>query len=144
MVSLTDIGRYAFSFSLITAVISTVIALALVSAGVPPSTFNVPIFIGMRGFYNMTYNMYQSMPTNSTDVSTFMWSSATILAGSLVQFILTMLGATFLLINSIAVVLPPEVSFLITPLYFVGGFIQVTAWIYLVSTIRDIFSGLLG
>ena len=87
MTSLTDIGKHVFSFSIITAVISTVIALALVSAGVPPSTFNVPIFIGIRGFYNMTYNMYKSMPTNSTNVSSFIWVSATILAGSLVQFL---------------------------------------------------------
>lgn len=142
-IALSDIGEKAFGFAFITAVISTVIGLAMIGAGVPPESFDVPIFMGIKPFYEMTYKIVNQLPQGTPmDVFTFLKISALILSGTFVQFLTTIMGCVLLIVQTIAEIVPAPVSYLVVPLYFVGAIIQVSIWVYLLRSLIDLLSSL--
>lgn len=140
---LLSLGERTYSFSFVVSIISTVIALALSTAGVDPSVYNIPIIMGMKPFYQTVYSIYQSLPhgTSVTGLQLLEIIALT-LSGAFVQFIFTLLASFFLLVNSLAMVVPPQLGFLIPPLYFVSALLQASAWIYIGYCIKNNISGL--
>lgn len=140
---LLSLGEKTYGFSFIVSLVSTIIALALSTAGVDPSVFNVPIIIGMKPFYTTIYSIYQSLP-HGTSITAMQLVEiiALTLSGAFMQFLLVLVASFFLLVNSLAMVVPPQLGFLIPPLYFVSALLQASVWIYIGYCIKNNLSGL--
>jgi len=131
--SITSIGEYTFSASLLVAIVSSVFAIALASNGVDPSVFHIRMFTGMGFFYDRVYELSRQLPNNPQPSDVF-WQMITLtISGATLQFILSFFGAFLLFIWTLADVMPPQVAWLTSPLFFMAGFLQFTAWIYLVN-----------
>ena len=131
---LAEIGERAFSFALVFSVVSTIIVIALLAAGLPPEVLNVPLYIPVSAFYQNVQNLVSKLPQNATITELF-YASTSALLGGFVQFVFTLLFGVLALVHTLAMIVPPQVRFLVAPLYFVGAFLQLMIWYYIVTRI---------
>jgi len=134
---LEQIGERIFGFMLYYSVIITVITLTLISAGIPVDAFDLPLFTPANRFYEMTMAIAAKLPTNAT-ITSFLFGLSFGIVGAAVQLLTTLVTGVLALIQTIAMLIPPDVRFLVVPLYFVGSFVQVVVWYYLAVKIYNL------
>jgi len=131
---LAEIGERAFAFALVFSLVATIIVISMLSAGLPPDMIDVPLFAPATMFYSNVQSVVEKIPQNATPTD-LVGATAAAFIGGFLQFILTMLTGLLLAVYTIASVIPPEVRFLVFPLYFVAGFLQMAVWHYVVSKV---------
>lgn len=134
---IAEIGERAFGFALVFSIVSTVIVISMLSAGLPPDMINVPLFAPATMFYRNVKAVVETIPSNATPTELVSATAAAFIGGFL-QFMLTMLTGLLLAVYTIAAVIPPEVRFLVFPLYFIAGFLQMTIWYYIVTKVFSV------
>jgi len=134
---IAEIGERAFGFALVFSLVSTVIVISMLSAGLPPDMINVPLFAPATMFYSNVKAVVETIPSNATPTELVSATAAAFIGGFL-QFMLTMLTGLLLAVYTIASVIPPEVRFLVFPLYFVAGFLQMAIWYYIVTKVFNV------
>jgi len=127
---LEEIGQKVFTFALYYSIIMTVITLALISAGLPAEAFNLPLFAPATRLYEVTMSIASRLPQNATIMDLLTGLSFGIVGGVL-QFTMALLFGVLALVQTLATLVPPDVRFLVVPLFFVGAFIQTMVWYYL-------------
>jgi len=130
---LDELGRKIFSFTMVFSVLITVMVSALVAGGFPASSLSLPLFLPASRFYSIVQDMASKIPQRA-DVITMVTMSTVAFLGGFTQFAFTMLFGILSIVYMIASILPPEVSFLSVPLFFIGSFLQVVVWYYIVFT----------
>lgn len=127
---LEEIGRKIYSFALYYSIVMTVITLALIGAGLPAEAFNLPLFTPATRLYEVTMSVVSRLPQNATIADLLMGLSFGIVGGVL-QFTISLLFGVLALVQTLAMIVPPDVRFLVVPLFFVGAFIQLMVWYYI-------------
>ena len=136
--NLEEIGEKAFSFALLFSVLNTIIVLTLLASGYPPEQLQTPLFMAATYLYSNVNQMAQNLPTNAT-ISDITAAAGTLLISGIGQFLTSLLFGFLTLIQTFALIIPPEVSFLVIPLYFIGAFLQVMVWYYFMTRVLDTF-----
>lgn len=134
---LAEIGEKAFGFALIFSLISTIIVIALLSAGLPPDTVNVPLYAPVSLFYRNVQAIVEKIPTNAT-VTDLVTATAVAFISGFTQFLFTLVFGLLAAVQTIATLIPAEVRFLVFPLYFIGAFLQLSIWYYIVTKVFSI------
>lgn len=133
----TGLGERIFSFGLLFALIATVFVLALAGAGVDPGELS-RFFMPMSWFYSTLEDIRSSLPKEQIDIGTAsLIAGAAVVAGAL-QFVVNIVLGFLALVEVIASIIPSQLSFLIPPLYFIGGFLQFVLWVYAINLIFNL------
>ncbi len=135
---LSSIGERVYGFALWYSIIITVIAISFASAGY---TLDSPLFVPSSTFYKSVNNIANNLPRNAT-LSQLLLKGGSLLAGSVLQFTFTLLFGLIALIQTITYIIPPQLSFLVPSLYFLGGFFQFVVWYYIISKIISTLSNI--
>jgi len=135
-----EIGETAFRFAFVYSVVVTVLVMGLVSGGFPVDAFSgTPLFLPSTKLYSYTRQIVETLPTEAT-ATDLMLAIATIFVTGFLQFMFTLLAGVIALVHTIAGLIPPQLGFLILPLYFVGSLVQLMVWYYItirvLSTVR--------
>lgn len=137
---LVDIGRRAAAVSMATAIIASIIALAVFSGGADPELLSVPLFIGTRPFYSSVKDLSASIPSGEVSVTDIMWYGLSSMVGVMLTFLSITLTMYLLLSATIIQIVPQDVLYIVSPLIFIFSFIQLCVWIYYVSKITETIS----
>ncbi len=127
---LEDIGEKAFSFAFLYALLSSIVTIALVSSGIQvPSTLRT-MYLPTTFFASYVADLRSKLPTDYMPADVFVTIGATTAVAAIVQFIFSLLFSFIALIMVFTTIIPPQCSFLIPVLYFVGSFLQGMVWYY--------------
>jgi len=131
MVSLEEFGEKAFGVAFFMSLVITILVITLLASGLPPEAFSIPLFMPASRFYSMVNNIASKIPKNAT-VEYLTFTTTVSLIGGFWQFSYMLLFGIIGLVQTIATIVPPEVAFLTIPLYFIGSFLQVSIWYYII------------
>jgi len=136
---LEQFGERVFSFALYYSIIITVITLALISAGIPPESFSLPLFTPATRFYQMTMAIASKLPQGEVSMFELLVGISFGIVGAVTQLLTSLTTGVLALVQTIALLVPPDVRFLVVPLFFVGSFIQIMIWYYLAIKLYNLF-----
>jgi len=136
------IGKAAFNFSLIFSIIVTVVGIGLLASGVNPGDKVTAMFMPLDWVYQRTIEVQQSLPQNYTEITIFNAVSMVSLFGIFLEFLFMLIFGFLVLVHTISTLLPQQLAWLSVPLYFLGAFIQLMSWIYILTLILDRLSQL--
>jgi len=131
------IGKAAFDFNLLFAIVVTIIGLALIANGINPGEKVTGLFMPIDWVYRSTIEVQQGLPQDWSDIEVTAGLSLVGIIGIFFQFLFTMLFGFLLLVYTISTILPPQLYFLSVPLFFIGAFVQLMSWIYAISLVYD-------
>jgi hypothetical protein len=134
-----EVGERIFRFSVIGALLNSVLVAALAGTGYPVENLRSPLYLPYTKIYPLTYNLVNSIPSFGT-----MLEIAVALATGVLEFMFTMLFGVFSFFLTIADLLPGEVQFLKPAILLVGGILQLFGWWYMVNYIITKIRSLLG
>lgn len=137
---LIRVGERVVGVSIMIALVTSVIVLAVISGGADPQIINeVPLFVAIRPFYSFIKTSRINIPTeiSTADVLTISFNVLLNLFVIGVHFLITSLNAFLLLAVSLIRLLPSELLYLASPLFFILVFFQLTAWVYYASKLVD-------
>lgn len=129
------IGKTAFNFNLIFALVVTVIGIALLANGVNPGEKVTLMFMPLDWVYQRTFELQQTLPEEPTPLDVLQALGVVGVLAVFLEFLFMMISGFLLLIHVIASLLPEQLAYLSVPLYFLGAFVQLMSWVYMVSTI---------
>lgn len=136
------IGKTAFNFNLIFSLVITVIGIALLSNGINPGDKVTGLFIPLDWVYQKTAQIQQNLPADYTPLDVLQALGMTGLFGIFLEFLFMMISGFLVLVYTISTVIPSQLLYLTVPLYFIGAFVQLMVWIYMLTVILDKLSSL--
>lgn len=144
-----EIGEKAFSIGLMISILFTMFAMILIANGVEiPSPLNT-LFMPLSKIYGYTSEMISKAQTLSSsgtptpvEVGIYILSVAMIVGGMLINFVILIAGIFLYTAIILYYYIPAQVNYLVLPLFFLGGFLQFTLWVYVLKKMSSIISGL--
>lgn len=137
-----DVGRTAFEFNLVFAIVITLIGVALLANGVNPGAQVTSLFLPINWIYENTFALQKSLPHDFTPISAISQLGLVGVMGVFLQFLYTMVVGFLSLVYVISTIIPAELRFLIPPLYVLGAFIQLMVWMYFINKLLSFLSQL--
>ena len=137
---LVRIGEQAAHVSLLVAVISTMVLLALLAGGAGPELVSVPLFVGVRPFYGMVSELSRSLPREvSTGNAAAVGFTVLVTMLSLATQFITMSVTMYLLLTvTVLSLLPNELLYLGAPLAFLFTFVQLAVLAYYAQKVYEV------
>jgi len=138
MLNLNTIAQGAFYFSLIFSIVITVIGLAFLSAGIEVPPQITSLMLPTSYFVNATRNIVANYPSEPTS-SSVAWVKAFVAAlTAILQFLYTLLTGFLTMVVTLAQLIPPQLSFFVPPLFFIGAFLQLAEWYYVTQKVLNL------
>ena len=143
---LYEIGRWAFGFALVYAIVTTVLYIAVMYAGLDPGPLARYSF-GADYFYSLAARMAEHVPTGNYPLSWLVQGAWLVIVGfgalfaTLVGLIITLSTAFIQFGLMMSDYIPPIFGFMKPIILFVSSFLQLALLYYAITTIRNWIAG---
>jgi len=137
------IGQAAFNFDLIFSIIITVIGISLLANGINPGAEVTGLFLPFKWIYGETYRISSTLPSQPTSTSITATIGSLGLLAIFLEFLFMLITGFLNIVYVIGTIVPAQLKFLVPALYFIGAFLQLMTWIYIVNQIVNRLASLI-